>query len=257
MVITLVSEVVELGFGSSFSQGIFKSTCPFPGCRQPLSPSYWSCAMAWRRIWRRSKWEPDWPTGWDLLWREAGSRYLAAVPRLLTTCFALKHHWIKIKTGPGGRVQTQHLSPQREVVTTLPWQRVLFCATPNTPSSSSHVFIWKLEWLLPHTGARAALRNASCAHGVLIPRGLSQVQRGSAWPKWWDLSTEEEKLEVPKYLLLVENKMGSCRLLGTYSVISWRRGEVLANLVLHLRLENQFQLLLHSLGTSVALRTLP
>lgn len=50
VVIILVSEVVELGFGSSSSQGIFKFTCPFPGCRQPLSPSYWSCAMAWRRI---------------------------------------------------------------------------------------------------------------------------------------------------------------------------------------------------------------
>lgn len=52
MVLMLISEVVELGFGSSFSQGIFKSTCPFPGCRQPLSPSYWSCAMVQRRICR-------------------------------------------------------------------------------------------------------------------------------------------------------------------------------------------------------------
>lgn len=50
MVLIFISEVVELGFGSSFSQGIFKSTCPFPGCRQPLSPSYWSCAMVQRRI---------------------------------------------------------------------------------------------------------------------------------------------------------------------------------------------------------------
>lgn len=50
MVLILISEVVELGFGSSFSQGIFKSACPFPGCRQPLSSSYWSCAMVQRRI---------------------------------------------------------------------------------------------------------------------------------------------------------------------------------------------------------------
>lgn len=50
MVTIVVSEVVELGFASSFSQGIFKSTCPFPGCRQPLRPSYWSCATVQRRI---------------------------------------------------------------------------------------------------------------------------------------------------------------------------------------------------------------
>lgn len=134
MVIILVSEVVELGFGSSFSQGIFKSTCPFPGCRQPLSPSYWSCAMVRRRICRAREKQVGawlWPTGWDLPWREVGSRYLAAFPKLLTTRFAWKHPWIKIKTGPGGRVQTQHLSPQGEVATTLPWQRVLFWYHPN------------------------------------------------------------------------------------------------------------------------------
>lgn len=134
MVTILVSEVVELGFGSSFSQGIFKFTCPFPGCRQPLSPSYWSCATVRRRIRRAREKQVGawlWPAGWDLPWRELGSRYLAAFPRLLTTRFAWKHQWIKIKTGPRGRVQTQHLSPQGAVATTLPWQRVLFSCHPN------------------------------------------------------------------------------------------------------------------------------
>lgn len=136
IVVILASEVVELGFGSSFSQGVFKSTCPFPGCRQPLSPPYWSCAMVWRRI-RRAGEEKQvgawlWPTGWDLPWREVGSRHLAAFPRLLTTRFTWKNiTGIKIKTDPGGRVQTQHLSPQGEVATTMAWQRVLFSCHPT------------------------------------------------------------------------------------------------------------------------------
>lgn len=66
---------------------------------------------------------------------------------------------------------------------------------------------------------------------LLRPEGASQasVLGGSAWPQCLDLSTEERKLEVPKYLLLVK-KLVSCGLAG------WRRGEVMAHLALHFRL---------------------
>lgn len=221
MVVILVSEVVELGFGSSFSQGIFKSTCPFPGCRQPLSPSYWSCAMVWRRVCRTG--EEKQVGAWLAYWlgpplKRGGEQVSGGSPEAAYYMLCIKTSLDKNQNWPWRQspnpalLSTErgcnHLALAASAIFVLPQTHPLppVMSLNESWRECSHILMPEPRWgtlaVLTTSWSQVGFHGHKCKEVQLGQNGGISARR-------------KKNLRYPNIFFWWKKKMGSCRLLGT------------------------------------------
>lgn len=84
-------------------------------------------------------------------------------------CIKTSKPALEEESKPSTHLHRERLQPP------CPGSGCCFRATPTTPSSSSHVFKWKLERLLPCTDARAVLRSVRRAHSFPTQLGFHGI----------------------------------------------------------------------------------